>query len=196
MQGVHSEGIPVEAPETVVEIPINIATVVWVLGSVVLWGYFGVPWDALTFHSWQIAAGLAAGFALIAVLQAIALLPESWWKSAEDACIANETGSGAGDILASTVAAITEEIFFRGSLQVLLAPVIGIIGAIALTNVLFSAAHFKGGLSYIVLAALVGLCLGALFAATGSLITAIIAHAVVNLVACVVRLNQPEHELT
>lgn len=82
-----------------------------------------------------------------------------------------------GIALVSVLSSLGEELFFRS----LLAPLIGV----PLQAVLFGAAHQTRSATrwvWMVWAASVGLALGYLYSATGSLVGAVVAHAVVNAV--------------
>jgi len=78
-------------------------------------------------------------------------------------------------VIIAVLSSIGEELFFRGFLT----PLVGVIAQAAL----FGAAHQVSGSSrwvWMIWASLVGVCFGAMFALTGSLIGPIVAHAIVN----------------
>lgn len=101
--------------------------------------------------------------------------------------------------LLAAIAGISEEVLFRGVVQVAVARVLAEPGALLVTSVLFGLAHFATR-AYAVLAAGMGLYLGALFLVQGSLLAPIITHALYDFVALVAvarqyRAAQPEHPL-
>jgi len=85
---------------------------------------------------------------------------------------------GTGDawlIAVALASAVGEELLFRG----LLVPLLGVVAS----SLLFGALHQMRGRArwgWVAWATLMGLALGALFAATGSLVGPIVAHAIVN----------------
>lgn len=128
------------------------------------------------------ALGVAAGLALAATLP---LVTAPWARRAlllrglRRTWDALESGLGPSlgrvEVLVLAVcSAVSEEAFFRGVLQ----PEIGLVPASALFGLLHPL-----GLAYVVWAMAVGAGLGALFAATGSLVAPIAAHGTYNLVA-------------
>jgi membrane protease YdiL (CAAX protease family) len=92
-------------------------------------------------------------------------------------------GSTTLELLAlSAMAGLGEEALFRGVIQTALAGHLPPWAAVALTALLFGAAHWLTT-SYAVLAAFVGAYLGWLLLASGNLLVPIVAHAVYDLVA-------------
>jgi CAAX protease family protein len=78
-------------------------------------------------------------------------------------------------VLIAILSSLGEELFFRGFLT----PFVGVVAQAAL----FGVAHQVSGPSrwvWVTWASLVGLCLGAIFALTGSLVGPLAAHAIVN----------------
>jgi membrane protease YdiL (CAAX protease family) len=78
-------------------------------------------------------------------------------------------------VIIAVLSSVGEELFFRG----LLTPLVGVIAQAAI----FGAAHQVSGSSrwvWMTWATLVGVCFGAMFALTGSLIGPIVAHGIVN----------------
>jgi membrane protease YdiL (CAAX protease family) len=82
----------------------------------------------------------------------------------------------------AAMAGLGEEALFRGVIQTALAGHLPPWAAVALTALLFGAAHWLTT-SYAVLAAFVGAYLGWLLLASGNLLVPIVAHAVYDLVA-------------
>ena len=80
------------------------------------------------------------------------------------------------------IAGIGEELIFRGVLQEVIDRRFGIVAAILLTNLVFGLLHARTPL-YAAIAAMVGGYFSLLYAATGSLIAPIIAHAVYDFIA-------------
>ena len=85
-------------------------------------------------------------------------------------------------ITLSAMAGLGEEALFRGVIQTALAGHLPAWVAVALTALLFGAAHWLTT-AYAVLAAIVGAYLGWLLLASGNLLVPIVAHAVYDLVA-------------
>lgn len=80
----------------------------------------------------------------------------------------------------SVTAGITEEWLFRGWLLAVLTPLVGIVGAIAVSSTLFGLAHAYQGVGGIVKTGLVGLVFAGLAWSTGSLWAPIAVHALVD----------------
>jgi membrane protease YdiL (CAAX protease family) len=98
-------------------------------------------------------------------------------------------GASWGEVaLLCLLAGIGEELLFRGVVQVLIADATGQIAGIVLGGVLFGAVHYLTT-TYFVLGVAVGCYLGWLFAATGSLVVPIVAHAAYDFVALAVVLR-------
>lgn len=86
--------------------------------------------------------------------------------------------------LLAALAGISEEVLFRGVVQVALAGVLPEAGALATASVLFGLVHFATK-AYAMLAGVMGLYLGALFLAQGSLVAPIITHALYDFIALI-----------
>jgi membrane protease YdiL (CAAX protease family) len=86
--------------------------------------------------------------------------------------------------LLAVLAGISEEVLFRGVVQVGLARVLPEAGALATASVLFGLVHFASK-TYAILAGVMGLYLGALFLVQGSLVAPIIAHALYDFMALI-----------
>lgn len=86
--------------------------------------------------------------------------------------------------LLAAVAGISEEVLFRGVVQVGLAKMLPEWWALLAASVLFGLVHFASR-TYAVLAGIMGLYLGALFLAQGSLLAPIVTHALYDFVALV-----------
>jgi len=86
-------------------------------------------------------------------------------------------------VLLSLTAGLCEELAYRGYAITALAPVAGSAGAALLTSLVFGILHGYQGLLGVVRTAIVGGILAWGFLASGSLLPAIIAHALIDLVA-------------
>jgi membrane protease YdiL (CAAX protease family) len=86
--------------------------------------------------------------------------------------------------LLAAVAGISEEVLFRGVVQVGLARVLGEPGALLAASVLFGLVHFATR-AYAVLAGVMGLYLGAVFLLQGTLLAPIITHALYDFIALI-----------
>jgi membrane protease YdiL (CAAX protease family) len=148
-------------------------------------GWAGRPWAYLDASasargvdwSGDLAAGLAAAVAVIAVSQLITA--RTRWGAA----LAEELARALGPLTLFECAALAalsgfaEEAFFRGALQ----PRLGWLGASAVFG-LAHAAPRRTLWPWTGFALAAGLLLGALFAATGNLVAPIAAHAAINAV--------------
>jgi membrane protease YdiL (CAAX protease family) len=92
--------------------------------------------------------------------------------------------SNADLALLAAVAGISEEFLFRGVLQVGLARVLPVGGALLATSALFGLVHFASR-AYAVLAGVMGLYLGTLLLIQGTLLAPVITHALYDFVALV-----------
>jgi hypothetical protein len=82
----------------------------------------------------------------------------------------------------SLVAGISEEAFFRGTVQGSLADRVGLGLALVLASVVFGAAHLLTW-TYAIIAAFIGVYLGLLWIETGNLLTPMITHAAYDFAA-------------
>ena len=85
-------------------------------------------------------------------------------------------------VMMALFAGVFEELLFRGVLQTALAKVAPVAVAILVSNLIFGAVHWRTAL-YALIAGLVGVWLGVLFAATGNLLTPMVTHAAYDLIA-------------
>jgi membrane protease YdiL (CAAX protease family) len=95
--------------------------------------------------------------------------------------------------LISVVAGVGEEMLFRGVIQGGLTRLIGPVLAVATSSVLFGLIHTVST-AYVVAAGLLSAYLGAVWLATGNLLTVIVAHAVYDFVALVAMLRARDAE--
>ena len=86
--------------------------------------------------------------------------------------------------LLAALAGVSEEVLFRGVVQVALARVLPEAAALLTASVLFGLVHFATR-TYAILAGVMGLYLGMLFLVQGNLLTPIITHALYDFVALV-----------
>ena len=91
------------------------------------------------------------------------------------------------------VAGVGEELLFRGWLQEWLTPTAGPVVALAVASIAFGLVHAVTP-AYAVLAACIGLYLGALQLWTGNLLAPIVVHTIYDFVAFLVLLRRPESE--
>jgi membrane protease YdiL (CAAX protease family) len=136
------------------------------------------PWFALD-PALKVLASLAAGMALAVALVVSTRFAVRRWEWAQqlhaDLRPVARSLPNTTVVLVAVLSGLGEELFFRG----FLVPVIGVIAQAAL----FGLAHQLRGPSrwvWVAWATLVGLCFGAVFAATGSLAGPIAAHILVN----------------
>jgi membrane protease YdiL (CAAX protease family) len=86
--------------------------------------------------------------------------------------------------LLAALAGISEEVLFRGVVQVALAGVLPEALALVAASVLFGLVHFATK-TYAILAGVMGLYLGALFLIQGNLLAPIITHALYDFIALI-----------
>lgn len=86
--------------------------------------------------------------------------------------------------LLAALAGISEEVLFRGVVQVGLSRALPEIQALLVTSVLFGLVHFASR-AYAVLAGVMALYLGALFLIQGSLLAPIVTHSLYDFVALI-----------
>jgi membrane protease YdiL (CAAX protease family) len=120
-------------------------------------------------------------------LARIRRLSEEFIRPLFASCTAAELG------LLALAAGLGEEMLFRGFLQSLLVQYIHFWPGLVAASVVFGLLHLITP-TYAVLAALLGLYLGYLFAATHNLLTVIIAHALYDFIALAYLVRRPRHE--
>jgi len=135
------------------------------------------PWLALD-EPVRIGSSLLLGIALGVVLVASTRISVERWRWARrlhaDLRPVAKNLTLPSIITIAALSSLGEELFFRGFLTPFL-------GGVVLQAVLFGLAHQVSGPSrwvWVTWASLVGLCLGAIFALTGSLVGPIVAHAI------------------
>jgi len=136
------------------------------------------PWFALA-PAVRLAASSVAGLALTVGLIASTRIAVFRWEWARrlhaDLRPVARNLTGSTVVLVAVLSSLGEELFFRG----FLVPVVGVV----IQAGIFGLAHQVRGPSrwvWVGWASLVGLCFGVVFAATGSLVGPIVAHALVN----------------
>lgn len=147
------------------------------------------PFDRLRSDPMGTAIGAGAGVALL-----VALLPamRSDWPPLRrlSEVVRNLVREHFADAslfdlaIVAALAGVAEEALFRGVIQTSLLDPLGTVGAILVAGALFGLAHAIT-LAYAVVAAGMGVALGALLAATGDLAAPILAHAVYDFLALV-----------
>lgn len=171
--------IKITRHEDGVDLQFNVMAIAVVLSIPVLWYLTGLP---SSFNvSWANAgAGVIAGLVLFGcTLLAAGLFSKEERRKVSSA--QERENSLVGNLAAGAAAGVYEEIFTRGILQPLATTYIGVIPAIIVTNVLFGALHRCGNWRIPVITGLLGVALGVLLVASGSLLTVIIAHSTVNI---------------
>jgi membrane protease YdiL (CAAX protease family) len=137
------------------------------------------PWLSLD-DTVRVGSSLLLGLALSVVLVLSTRVAVERWTFAQrlhaDLRPVARNLTGPSIIIIATLSSLGEELFFRGFLTPYL-------GGIVVQAILFGLAHQVSGKSrwvWVTWASLVGLCFGAIFALTGSLVGPIAAHAIVN----------------
>ena len=136
------------------------------------------PWFSLSARkSHAASAALGLGAALIVISATRLLVAHAGWARrlhADLRPIARDF-SASQVLLVAGLSSLGEELLFRG----LLAPIIGVV----LSSLIFGLAHqirTASRWAWVAWATIVGLMLGSIFAATGSLVGALLAHALIN----------------
>ena len=159
------------------------------------WLASGRTLEALRFisayHHWQwlaVGLGLAAVGVMFWQLSTVLRRPEEREKlrsSMGDLRVLAPRTPGEHRLFAavSVTAGVCEEIVYRGILLGALTPAVGLWPAVALSSVIFGLGHVYQGLEGIVKTTLVGLVMALLTVFSGSLLIAVILHAVIDLVS-------------
>jgi membrane protease YdiL (CAAX protease family) len=131
--------------------------------------------------------GCVWGAGLFLVVQGVAqFVPDQVAAGAENEQAEDQLGYNLPSKIGIGISAgVIEEYVFRGVAQSALTPLIGIPAAIALTNAAFGACHSRTNFALFLATALMGAALGIIFALTVSLMQAMVAHAVVNVIMTV-----------
>jgi uncharacterized protein len=161
--------------------------------AIALWLTAGRPLEALRLtlaQPWRTGLGLAAALFVVAVFaaqrRAIHARPELWpvvrrkFGEAEP-LIARTPRELAWWYPVSITAGVCEEILFRGYLTALIALVMPWFLAAVIANLVFGAGHLYLGRTGAIRAGIVGLVLSLLVALTGSLWTAMLLHAAIDI---------------
>lgn len=147
------------------------------------WGWLGMPMLSLSDpwlelaspHAWSAACGLGIGV-LVVVLTRVSVARFAWAKQLHRDLRPFARGlSGVGVVALAIFSALGEELLFRGVVQ----PLLGV----WLQALVFGVVHYVPGPSrwvWVGWAALLGLVLGLVFQATGSLAGPLVAHAAIN----------------
>ena len=134
--------------------------------------------------------------ALIGVIATLPLVVFLWWfsntaidrlarfRESQIAFFANVgfTFTPARIAIMAFAAGVSEELLFRGVFQTWLAGIAPLAAAIIISNIVFGLLHMRTAL-YAIIAGLVGVYLGALYAVTGNLLAPIVAHMLYDAVA-------------
>lgn len=137
------------------------------------------PWLALGEHASAVSLGLGLALALGVILSTRWLVERVAWarRLREDLRPLLHGATGAQLFALAVFSGVAEEWLFRGALQ----PLVGLVPA----TIVFGLAHLGPGRRFVawaLWAAAVGLALGAIFEATGSLAGAVLAHVAINAV--------------
>ncbi|HKN66918.1 MAG TPA: type II CAAX endopeptidase family protein [Gemmatimonadaceae bacterium] len=167
---------------------------VFTIAAIAIWTTFARPWSAMRFvlpHGWRLGVGV------VFVLAAVGLVVLQLWSvarlPAERRIRARPKLGNVGFMLPHTAqeqrwfltlsmtAGFCEELLYRGYLPWFFAPWLGSVGAMALVVILFGIGHAYQGRAGTVRATLAGAFLAALVLVTGSLIPAMIVHALIDI---------------
>lgn len=162
-------------------------------GLLTWWLLSGRDWESLKvvagFSGWGwLALGLGlvgAGFMvwqMVSVMKSDEELAKLRSQMGELRALAPVTPKeGRAFALVAVTAGVCEEILYRGILMTVLTPVVGLWPAVGLSSVIFGMGHAYQGFSGIVKTTLVGLIMALLTVFSGSLLVAMVLHAVIDL---------------
>jgi len=142
---------------------------------------YPAPWLPLSlFEAHAFGLLLGAAFALAVVLGTRLLVEHTRWAKAlhRDLRPMTDGLDGAGIAVIASLSGIAEELVFRG----LIMPWIGLLPQALLFGVVHAQLRGPSRWVWVAWASVVGLALGAIYALTGSLLGAILAHALINAV--------------
>jgi membrane protease YdiL (CAAX protease family) len=164
------------------------------IGAIAIWVWNERAWSAMRFsipHGWGLAAGIAfvaAGVALVGLqLWSVLRLPNARRVAARPrlggvAFMLPRTMQEEGWFLAlSATAGFCEELLYRGYLAWFFAPWLGAAGAMALVVAIFGVSHAYQGRKGALKATIAGGVMAAIVLVTGSLIPAMIVHALIDM---------------
>lgn len=142
-------------------------------------GYYGWRWLALGAGS---AVGVFMIWQMMTVVRSSGKLEELRGSMGDLRALAPQS---AEDFRAfyqvAVTAGICEEVLYRGVLMAVLVPATGLWPAVGLTSLIFGMGHIYQGLEGIVKSTLIGLVMALLTVFSGSLLVAIVLHAVIDL---------------
>jgi membrane protease YdiL (CAAX protease family) len=172
----------------------------WLLTAVAMWIYggrrlLGVPGSPASPIFAVAAVPLLAAFCVLALMPLIQSLRGARWREAYAAAIRREYAHIPGFlpnnsaermawIVLSLTAGICEEVLFRGFLIRFLHEssfALPIVGALAVSSMLFGLGHLYQGTKGIVTTTVSGFCFGLLFLLSGSLLLPMVLHALIDL---------------
>ncbi|MEM7700844.1 MAG: type II CAAX endopeptidase family protein [Pseudomonadota bacterium] len=167
---------------------IGLQAVAFISVGVALWIFSGrAAASFVAYAAWEVGAGLALAFALIAVSFVLSRAFPKWveWlvhSQARNYPFLKHRISISAIIFISLCAGFGEEVLFRGGLQTLLGDYVSLSFAVLIASALFALIHFAQPFNS-ALIFIIGCLFGVVYWATGSLLTVIIAHTVYDIYA-------------
>lgn len=167
---------------------VGLQTAAFIAFGVALWIASDRPAASfVSYQVWEIGAGLALAFALIALSFGLSKAFPKWveWlvhSQARNYPFLKHRISLLAIIFISICAGVGEEALFRGGLQTLLGDYLPLPVAILVASALFALIHFAQPFNS-VLIFVIGCLFGVVYWATGSLLTVILAHTVYDIYA-------------
>ncbi len=170
----------------VMEWGLVLAFVGWWLGAGRGWAPLGLVPEAAGWQWVALGLGLAATAfmigQMIVVVRSTKELAKVRDQMGDLAGMAPQTPSERRQFVwVAITAGVCEEILYRGVLMAILTPLTGLWPAVALSSVIFGLGHAYQGFSGIAKTGLIGLVMALLTVYSGSLLVAIVLHAVVDL---------------
>jgi membrane protease YdiL (CAAX protease family) len=164
------------------------------VGAMTIWSFYERPWNAMRLvvpHGWRLGVStalVAAVAALMAVqLWSVLRLPQDRRVAARPRLggvtfiLPHTAPEARWFMLLSVTAGFCEELLYRGYLVWFFAPWLGVIGGMALVVLVFGVSHAYQGRKGAIRATLAGAVMALIVLATGSLIPAMIVHALIDI---------------
>jgi membrane protease YdiL (CAAX protease family) len=170
----------------VVEWGLTLGLLAWWIASGREFGALGLVPDYYGWRWLAVAMGVGGSLFLLWQMVTVAGKPGELAKMREQmgelsALIPRNPAESRAFAMVSVTAGICEEIVYRGMLMGALIPALGLWPAVALSSVIFGMGHVYQGMTGIIKTTLVGVFMALLTVFSGSLLVAIVLHAIIDL---------------